>query len=58
MEVLKNFSLKIPHGRTVTLVGSSGGGKSTIAALIERFYEIDSGNVTIYGFDLKTLDPS
>ncbi|KAL4224808.1 ATP-binding cassette [Mactra antiquata] len=57
-EVLKNFSLKIPHGRTVALVGSSGGGKSTIAALMERFYEIDSGNVTIDGVDLKTLDPS
>lgn len=41
--VLNNFSLIIPPGRTVALVGSSGSGKSTILGLIERFYEPSSG---------------
>ncbi|XP_060555918.1 mitochondrial potassium channel ATP-binding subunit-like [Ruditapes philippinarum] len=57
-EVLKDFSLKIPHGKTVALVGSSGGGKSTIAALLERFYDIDSGKITIDGENVRDLDPS
>ena len=56
-KVLEDFSLKIPGGRVVALVGSSGGGKSTVAALLERFYEADSGQITIDGVDIKQLDP-
>jgi ATP-binding cassette subfamily B protein len=45
--ILKDISLKIDSGRTIALVGESGAGKSTIAALIPRFYEVDKGSVTI-----------
>ena len=57
-KILSNFSIKIPAGQMVALVGSSGGGKSTIAALVERFYDCDSGQITLDGKNLKTLDPS
>ncbi len=54
--VISGFSMKISAGRTVALVGPSGGGKTTICHLIPRFYEIDSGKITVDGFDLKELD--
>lgn len=54
--VIKNFSMKIPAGRTVALVGPSGGGKTTVCHLIPRFYEIDGGKITIDGYDLRDLD--
>ncbi|XP_078334780.1 mitochondrial potassium channel ATP-binding subunit-like [Crassostrea virginica] len=57
-KVLKDFSLKIPRGSVVALVGLSGGGKSTVAALLERFYDIDDGKITIDGVSLKELDPT
>ncbi|KAH9523570.1 ATP-binding cassette, sub-B (MDR TAP), member 8 [Bulinus truncatus] len=56
--VLRNFSLKIPGGKLVALVGLSGGGKSTVAVLLERFYDATSGQITIDGIDLRELDPS
>jgi len=55
--VLDNLSLKIPAGHMVALVGSSGGGKSTVAALLERFYDCDEGGVYIDGHDIRSLDP-
>ena len=55
--VLDNFSLKIPAGHMVALVGSSGGGKSTVAALLERFYDCAEGGVYLDGINIKDLDP-
>lgn len=57
-EVLKDFSLTIPAGKVVALVGLSGGGKSTVAALLERFYEVGQGKITLDGENIKDLDPS
>lgn len=53
--VLKNFSLEIPKGKTVALVGQSGSGKSTIANLLTRFYDVQEGNVKIDGINIKDL---
>ncbi len=53
--VLNNFSLKIEKGKTIALVGPSGGGKTTICHLIPRFYEIESGNIYIDGHDIRSL---
>lgn len=55
--VLKDLNLKIPGGKIVALVGTSGGGKSTLASLLERFYDCDNGSVTLDGIDIKQLDP-
>ncbi|WP_339917718.1 ABC transporter ATP-binding protein [Yeosuana marina] len=51
--VLKDFSLTIPKGKTVALVGQSGSGKSTIANLITRFYDINKGQILIDGTDIR-----
>ena len=53
--VLRDFSLKIPKGKTVALVGQSGSGKSTLANLITRFYDINSGEILIDGIDIRDL---
>ena len=53
--VLKNFNLTIKKGETVALVGQSGSGKSTIANLVTRFYDVNQGAITIDGEDIKTL---
>lgn len=53
--VLKNFSLTVPKGHTVALVGQSGSGKSTIANLITRFYDVNKGAINIDGFDIKNI---
>ena len=52
---LHNLSLDIPAGRTVALVGPSGGGKSTILNLIPRFYDVQSGGVTVDGNDVRDV---
>ncbi len=53
--VISNFSMKIPAGKTIALVGPSGGGKTTICHLIPRFYEIDGGKITVDGYDIRDL---
>jgi len=56
-EVLPDFSLDIPAGQTIALVGSTGAGKSTLAKLISRFYDPTAGAVTLDGVDLRALHP-
>lgn len=56
--VLKDFSLTIPKGKTVALVGQSGSGKSTIANLITRFYDVNKGQILIDGVDIRDLSTS
>jgi ATP-binding cassette subfamily B protein len=53
--VLKNISLHARPGQTVALVGPTGAGKTTIVNLLTRFYEIDSGRITIDGRDIRTI---
>ncbi|KAF6275768.1 ATP binding cassette subfamily B member 8 [Rhinolophus ferrumequinum] len=57
-QVLRDFTLTLPPGKIVALVGQSGGGKTTVASLLERFYDPTAGMVTLDGWDLRTLDPS
>ncbi|MDE7182510.1 MAG: ABC transporter ATP-binding protein/permease [Clostridia bacterium] len=54
--VINNFDMKINVGKTIALVGPSGGGKTTICHLIPRFYEIDAGKITVDGYDIRDLD--
>ncbi|CAG0898383.1 unnamed protein product [Darwinula stevensoni] len=56
--VLKGFSFVLPEGKVVALCGPSGGGKTTIAALLERLYEVQSGRILLDGYDIRDLDPS
>ncbi|XP_072103933.1 ABC transporter B family member 1-like isoform X4 [Mobula birostris] len=56
-QVLKEMTFEIEPGNMVALVGPSGGGKSTIVNLIERFYDPDSGRILLGKCDLQTLDP-
>jgi len=53
--VLKNFTLKVPKGHTVALVGQSGSGKSTIANLVTRFYDVDEGVIKIDNVNIKEM---
>ncbi|WP_242085176.1 ABC transporter ATP-binding protein [Aestuariivivens sediminis] len=53
--VLTDFSLTIPKGNTIALVGQSGSGKSTIANLITRFYDVNKGHILIDGVDIRDL---
>lgn len=53
--ILKNFNLTIPKGKTVALVGQSGSGKTTIANLLARFYDVSEGQILIDDTDIKHL---
>ena len=53
--VITSLNLDIEAGKTLALVGPSGGGKSTLCNLIPRFYEIDSGRITLDGIDTKDI---
>lgn len=54
--VLKDFSLEVKKGQTVALVGQSGSGKSTIANLLTRFYDVNDGQIQIDNNDIKEID--
>jgi ATP-binding cassette subfamily B (MDR/TAP) protein 1 len=53
--IFVSFNLCVPAGRTVALVGGSGSGKSTVIALLERFYDPSAGEVTLDGVDIRRL---
>src|SRR5690606_31986972 len=55
--ILPGFTLDIPAGQTIALVGTTGAGKSTLAKLISRFYDPTQGSVTLDGVDLRMLHP-
>ncbi|GEM58141.1 antibiotic ABC transporter ATP-binding protein [Flavobacterium columnare NBRC 100251 = ATCC 23463] len=54
-KVLKNFTIEVPKGKTIALVGQSGSGKSTIANLLTRFYDVNEGTISIDGTDIKDI---
>eukprot|EP00462_Mataza_sp_D1_P008354 CAMPEP_0175168416 /NCGR_PEP_ID=MMETSP0087-20121206/28940_1 /TAXON_ID=136419 /ORGANISM="Unknown Unknown, Strain D1" /LENGTH=564 /DNA_ID=CAMNT_0016458523 /DNA_START=72 /DNA_END=1763 /DNA_ORIENTATION=+ len=58
VDVLQNFSLSVMANSTAALVGASGSGKSTVAALLLRFYDVQHGKITIDGNDVRDLDPN
>src|SRR5690606_39003338 len=53
--ILRNVSFTIPAGQTLAVVGPSGAGKSTLARLLFRFYDVESGRITIDGQDIRTV---
>ena len=57
-QILQDFSLQVPSGKRVALVGESGCGKSTIVKLVERFYDPVGGAVLVDGHDIKDINVS
>nr|GMD91550.1 ABC transporter B family member 11-like [Ipomoea batatas] len=56
VKVLCGFSFTVQNGMTVALVGKSGSGKSTVIALLQRFYDCDSGRIMLDGVDIRNLN--
>lgn len=56
--LMKDFSLEVKSGQMVAIVGHTGAGKSTLINLLERFYEIQCGNIRIDGVDIRNMDRS
>ena len=54
-QVIRDFNLKVESGKKIALVGSTGSGKTTIVNLLMRFYEIDSGEITLDGVNIKDI---
>ena len=54
--VFDGFSLQVPRGTTMALVGDSGSGKSTVISLVERFYDPQAGEVLIDGVDIRRMN--
>jgi ATP-binding cassette, subfamily B, multidrug efflux pump len=54
--VLKNVSFKLNKGETLAIVGSTGSGKTTITSILNRFYEIQKGSITVDGVDIREYD--
>ena len=57
LPALDRIDFKVPEGGMVALVGPSGGGKSTCASLLPRFWDVDSGRVAVGGIDVRSIDP-
>jgi ATP-binding cassette, subfamily B, bacterial len=55
---MQNFSLKVPHGETLALVGESGAGKTTVFQLLQRFYEPQQGSIELFGTPIENLSLS
>ncbi|KAF7123494.1 hypothetical protein RHSIM_Rhsim12G0140900 [Rhododendron simsii] len=55
VQIFRDLNLNIPSGKTVALVGESGSGKSTVIALLQRFYDPESGHITLDGIEIQRL---